>query len=327
MNFLNDKRLQGIAVKFFFPTEIVDEVFAVFPGKVISRAVFLRWRSEDLIAMLARRFLTILTQTKALPSAEIKELDDSIHEARGSQGARRLREHFWYRHRLLPTTITNRKGEAEDCFAYLFRHTHRRPRDVITQMQSVINVARDRGEFPAVSPTSVVTGVHNRTSLLQIVGDALIPYEGYLPGDLVSTARAMCYGRPHIMRGRELRNFARELYNLYPLDNVGPELFVKLLLRCGVIGLLEEGRGRGTYSIGRFEYLMQGGLPLSDRFIYCVHPAMADLFEMSRDDEYGVIYPMPEEGLWLEQAAGIARSQPHESQHGSGVPPPRGESS
>jgi len=310
--FLADRRMEGIFLKFFIPAEVYSEIFAGFPGKVQSRAVFLTWRIMDLISMLSRRFLRILIRTEAISEKDIGKLTDLVDKAYESKDDRYLREEFWYKTGFLPRNITNRLSASEDCFAYMFRHTQRRPRDVITQMQSIINEARFREEFPYISQDRVISGVHNDMSLLQIIADALIPYEGCLSGSLIASARSIFYQRPIIMNGRELKRFAHELYNIYPLEHIGPEIFLNLLLDCGVVGTVVEDKKsldrKELYCKANFEYLIQGEIPLADRFLYCMHPAMGNIFHMSPVEGYGVIYPMPEGDLWLENTVGITRS-------------------
>ncbi len=200
----------------------------------------------------------------------------------------------------------------------MFRHTHRRPRDILAQMQAVIVESRKRQEFPNISIESVRVGVHDDAVLQQILGDALTPYEGTLPIELIDAARSVFYERSRVMTGRELNNFAMELFNLYPIPNIKPEKFVNALLRCGVIGFLGESKhGKPQnynkpnkeviYRGARFEYGMQSHIPLSNRFYYCVHPVMGDVFDMSHGKDEYVIYPLPDkqDGTWLEEEAGI----------------------
>ena len=103
------------------------------------------------------------------------------------------------------------------------------------------------------------------------------------------------------LTGLQLKQFAEELYNLYPLENIYPEQFVDMLLRCGVIGEVVDpvpsDSEREIYCIGRFEYMMQGNLALTDRLKYCIHPVMADVFRMAAPEDRGVVYPMPEEDV------------------------------
>lgn len=311
--FLTDDRAEGISLKFFIPAEVYDEVVSDFPGKTQPSSVFLRWRSRDLVSMLARRYLGILIRTQAIPKTEIAELDRIVGEAYRTHDGGTLREKFWYLTEFIPRRIVNRRGMEEDCFAYMIRHTQRRPRDMITQMQSIIDYARDRGEFPYISQDSVIAGVHDDVSLLQILQDALTPYEGSLPESLIQSARSIFYKRPVIMEGRELFRFAKELYNLHQFPNISERDFVGILMRCGVVGIVEDqerGHQAELYIKGNFEYIMQGQIPQSERFTYCIHPAMGDTFKMQSPEGTGVVYPNPidDRGGWLEREAGISAS-------------------
>ncbi len=306
-----DKRLGGVSIKFFLPAEIFDRVFAGFPGKVQSRAVFLRWRTPDLISMLARRFLRVLIRSKSIPENDIRYLTKLVDEAYKKKDGRKLKRTFWYSTKFLPEKITNKQGIREDCFAFMFRHTQRRPRDIISQFQCILDKARKEGEFPQISEESVNFGVHNDLTLIQILGDALAPYEGSIPTDLISAARSTFYERPRIMSGRELKRFSQELYNLHPLKTIDPDLFLHHLLFSGVIGKIDKEQPdsgkREIYCTAKFEYIMAGNLPLADRFVYGVHPVMGDLFKMPHPENRGHIYPMPDsaEDRWLEEEAGI----------------------
>jgi len=308
--FLADKHLDGVYLKFFMPSEIYEDVLTGFPGKVQSRSVALRWGTPDLMSMLARRYLGILQRTDAVEPSETKRLTAEVDRAYEQRDDHHLRGAFWYDTGFLPQKVVNVRGVPEDCFAYMMRHTQRRPRDILTQMQHIINESRAREEFPRISQESVRAGVHNDTTLLQILGDALTPYEGKIPGHLITAARAAFYGRSTLMSGRELRRFAQELYNLQPLEYVDPSIFVELLLRCGVVGIAHEEdlkRGLpGMYCKAKFEYIMEGTLPVADRFTYCVHPVMGDIFRMKPAESIGVVYPMPEHVERLEKDADIA---------------------
>ena len=313
-----ERKLEFISLKFFMPAEIYDTVFLGFPGKVQSSAVFLRWSSPNLITMLARRYLDILVRTEAISNDEVVRLEQEVKQAYLHNDGRHLRGQFWYSTRFLPETLPNKMGRPEDCFAYMFRHTQRRPRDVLAQMQAIITEARKRNEFPYISKDSVAAGVHNPQALLQILGDALTPYEGSLPIQLVDGARSVFYKRPRIMAGSELKQFAKELYNLHPIANVDLDEFVSALVKCGVIGLLGErirqGQEKGQqdktsspYRKAQFEYVRQGNLVVAARSDYCVHPVMGDAFNMLSPNDGLAIYPYPDEqeGTWLEEAAGI----------------------
>jgi hypothetical protein len=304
--FSTNPEMHGIEVKLFVPAEIYTEISKKSPGKIRNRTVFMRWQAHDLITLLAGRYLLILkshgTQDDKTQIAYLEELVNAAYEGIGEK---ELKNKFWYDTRFLPRRVTNRLGLKEDCFAYLLRHSLRRPRDLITGiMQSIINIAGQRGEFPYISEATIVDGVHDGQALQQILGDALSPYEGAIPGDFLHSARAIFQGRKNVMKGRELRQFANELYTLHALPHVEPTKFPLMLIQCGVVGRIDTRwrRGSSPYCKAHFEYMMQGNIALAERDLYCLHPAVADAFLMEPDLDLGVVYPFPEESEdnWLE---------------------------
>jgi hypothetical protein len=309
IGFLADERLHGLSIKLFLPAEIYDRVIAGFPGKIRTGTVFMRWRAADLIAVLARRYLSVLQRTKAISEERLLDLEVTVSHAYNGSDGRHLRGDFWYETGFLPSTIKNMIGGEEDCFAYLLRHSMRRPRDIITaQMQEIVNLAVTKKEFPYISAQTVVDGVHSPKALEQILGEALAPYEDEFDRTLLSDARTIFYERPVVMTGLELKRFSREMYGLHPLEHVDESSFVDMLLQCGVIGQMtdqREARRHSIYRTAAFEHLMEGNLPLADRLTYCVHPVMANVFGMKRPEEGWVVYPIPYDETWLEEAVGV----------------------
>ena len=203
---------------------------SVFPGKVQSRTVFLRWRSADLIAMLARRFLSVLRRTEAVDDFELARLERLVEKAYAGSDGWNLRTEFWYDTGFLPRSIKNTLDKEEDTFAYILRHTMRRPRDLITaQMQSIVNEAVDRKKFPKITIESVVAGVHNSGALLQILKETLTMFDEKAATELVDIARTVFYQTPVKMTGPQLKLFAKRLYDAYPPENINPDDFVKHL--------------------------------------------------------------------------------------------------
>ena len=306
-----DSRMDHVYLKLFLPAEVFDKLFQAYPGKVMGRAVFMRWRSADLISMIGRRFMNVLVRTEAVSGQDQERLDEMVKKAYEEKDGRQLRAKFWYGGGFLPEKVRNTLGDQEDCFAYMFRHTQRRPRDVIAQMQSIVDRALENGEFPRISEKSIVAAVHRKRLLEQIVAESLTPYEGKFPMGLRKAAQTLFFQRPAIMSWREIRSFAEGIYSLAPVSDIDPKDFVEVLANCGVIGMLDErksGSGApGLYTKARFEYIMHGTVPLREGFHYCVHPAMADFLEMQLPAGSKAIYPFPEtlEDSWLEDAIGI----------------------
>lgn len=308
--FLAKRTMTRISVKFFIPAEIYEGVIASFPGKIRNRTVFLRWRAADLLAVLAKRFMAVLRRTSALPEAELERLETIVNQAYHGNDGKNLRTEFWYDTKFLPRTIRNRLGKVEDTFAFILRHTMRRPRDLITaQMQSIVDQAVARGEFPYISEQSVIDGAHSPSALLQILMETLVMFDGERTTELVDMARTTFEGTPIVISGHQLKLFAKRMYDAYPPDDIDPESFLKHLLRCGLIGKVEEQTvdvaKSSVYLKAEFEHLMSDHLALGDRFTYCVHPVMADAFKMHSNHDC-VVYPLPANDLWLEKELGIA---------------------
>lgn len=325
VEFAADPLSRGIDVKLFLPTEIMDYVVAQFPHKSLDSAVFLRWFGADSIAMLARRYLRVVDQHQVVSEAQLKTLRASVTMAEVNKDGRHLRQDFWYGTRFLPEKIRNRQGEWEDCLGYMFRHTFRRPRDLIAQLQSVAFRARDHGHFPYCTAEDVIEGVHDPRLLAKILGDAVTPYqaqlpedkrgEGGLPIDLVSAARSAFSREPAVMTGRQARRFAKRLYNLYPVSAIEPDSFLQVLVSSGAIGWIpdEEAARRGRYNRARFSYVVSTNVPIQDDRLYCAHPVMANLFEMRPAEGFGVTYPLPDYDDWLEREARVTELDAREA--------------
>jgi len=302
--FCADSRMQGIAIKFFLPAEIYEKVSTGIPAKVGGGTVFMRWKSADLISLLAGRYLSVLEKTAALSKSRLGELRSAVDNAYRQNDGRDLRDRFWYETEFLSIQIRNTFGKEEDCLAYMTRHTFRRPRDSIMQMQAIVNRAVLAGEFPRISSDSVVRGVHDQGVLSYMLGDALSPFEHGVPGEVINNARSAFYDRPWLMSGRELKRFAKALYDLHPFEDIDSEAFAQLLLRAGCVGLPLQAQSDLYHKAG-FEYLKPDTLPFRDDLEYCVHPVVGDLFQMRKPPDGKAVYPMPEEDDWLEKAAGI----------------------
>jgi hypothetical protein len=309
----SDREFAGTGLRFFVPAEIFDDVSIDMPGKVIGSTVFLRWRTGDLLTMLTKRFLEMLQRHQLIDSAKSRSLTELVEAAtsrtvHGGDG-RMLRDKFWYENNFLPRRVQNNYNFEEDCFAYIFRHTQRRPRELIFVLNKIIEHARN--DLPKISAESVREGIHDPVTLQVLLNDQLSPYQGYVDA-IVDRARSVFYQHARLFNGSQLRQFAKAFYELGPVPDIDVDGFVGFLLRSGVIGLVKDldgySRTKGRYCTGRFEYIMQGHLPLNPELVYCVHPAMGDHFKMEVNPELGAVYPEPEGDTWLEESLGLQPS-------------------
>lgn len=307
---------EGIDVKLFLPTEIVDYVVQDFPHKSLDAAVFLRWFGADSLAMLAKRYLRVIAKHELVPEEQLGKLKASVSKAEDKKDGKHLREEFWYGTGFLPDKIRNRQGVSEDCLGYMFRHSFRRPRDLMAQLHSILLVARDNNHLPFCTEEDVIKGVDDPRTLEKMLGDAVSPYQvelpaerqsdGGLPVGLLGAARSSFSGEPTVMTGRLARRFAQRLHNLYPVRGIDPDQFLDVLVRCGAIGWIpdEAAARKGKFNNAKFEYVMSTNIPVYDERLYCMHPVMANLFDMTAVEGYGVTYPRPDYDDWLEREGG-----------------------
>jgi|SoiMethySBSTD1v2_1073268.scaffolds.fasta_scaffold35230_3 hypothetical protein len=301
-----NKAASAVDIRFFMPAEIFDYISPEMPGKVLGETVFLRWRFHHLLAMLTIRYLEMLRRTNLEPEAKVTSLHAQVHDALNSDSAMRdLRKEFWYANAYLPSHITNHLGSREDTFAYILRHTQRRPRELIFVLNQIIDESLHRHELPQISPEAVRIGVHAPGTLQFLVRDSLSPFAGP-DRDMVELARIIFHEHQRLFSARELLRWAKRLRDLGKLENTNEEAIIQALLRSGVVGEVE--RHTEHYTIARFEYLMQDHLQLIVEHAqqYCVHPTLADFFRMETPKNTKAIYPLPEADEWLESDLGIA---------------------
>lgn len=311
-----EDRLHQVGLRLFIPAEIFEDVSREIPAKADSNTMFLRWQSGDLFAMLARRYLNMLKRTSSIGDSEASALGKivangyaaSYDDQDVAQHGRRVRDEFWYGEGFLPEKLVNVRGEEEDCFAYILRHTQRRPRELIWILNQIIRkaITSDARTFPRLSAEAVVNGIHDHGTLITMLRDTLSPFDGYVD-EIVDRARTVFYEKPRVMSGSELGNFAEALYDVGPVPDLMPEDFIRYLLRAGLIGLIPDFAGSkdGPYTVGLFEYLMQDHIAFNKTLHYYVHPMLGDAFGMSRSIEFPPVYPLPEEDTWLEEHLGV----------------------
>ena len=208
LGLLSDRNFDRAGLRFFLPAEIFDDVSVDMPGKIIGSTVFLRWRTGDLLTMLTKRYLEMLRRTDLIAGRQSDDLTQLVDQAtdrtmHGGDG-RTLREQFWYVNEFLPKRVLNRFGFKEDCFAYIFRHTQRRPRELIYVFNQIIDRAQRAGELPTISEESVCSGLHDPTTLQLLLNEQLSPYQGYV-SSIIDRARSVFFNT-HVYS--QVRTFA-----------------------------------------------------------------------------------------------------------------------
>lgn len=293
---LRAQQFREVDIRFFMPAEIFEYVSAAIPQKTVSRTVFIEWKFRELLLMLTLRHLRVLENEGVLSGNDATRLEGLVRDiSTKPSAAKKMRDIYWYERGYLPATVTNAAEKTEDTFAYMLRHTQRRPRELILIFNSILSVAHRNERLSAVEEDDVKHGLHRPETLRALVSEAIGPHRGYLD-QVVDRARACYYGEPRFMIGRDVKRLAKGLYGISPVDQVDENGFVAVLLRSGVIGLVADAGHRNTdspYIEADFEYLLGGHLPLADNLSYCVHPAFGDLLDMRGPTSGLCVYPRP----------------------------------
>jgi hypothetical protein len=312
---LTDDNFRRVGIRFFVPAEIFEDVCREIPAKTMPNTVFLIWRAGDLFTMMSLRYLEMMERNKIVTGGEapyLHRLVDLALEKIGSDDesdGRMLRKKFWYEEGFFPPKIKNSLGYDEDTFAYILRHTQRRPREMNFVMNEIIRRAHAKKRLPKIPCECIKDAIHSRKTLQVLLNDTISPYEGYVR-DIADRIGSVFYGKKRIMTGVELKKFSKSIHDLGKLEDMQSDQFVKYLLRSGLLGLcknqnvLRDGKKR-NYCIGKFEYLMHDHITMNNELLYCVHPMLGDFFNMDHGTESGGIYPEPEDDKWLEEELGI----------------------
>jgi len=303
------RKYNNYGIRLFIPAEVFEDVATEIPAKIMPRTIFLRWRFSDLLKMISKRYFRMISKNNLISGYDKKEIDNMLKSGINKEGYC-LRNNFWYDKKYIPQTIHNEYQREEDSFAYILRHTQRKPREVILILNKIIEIALENNELPNISEKSIKKGVHDNGVLQVLVSDALSPFEGYIE-NIVDRARSIFAENPRFMSGIELKKFSKKIWDLGYLEEIHPDNFLKILLRSGLIGVLKnyekhKEKPPKNYWVAKFEYLMQNHIPFSNDRIYCVHPMFGDFFDMSRGGLNCLpIYPEPEDDIWLEKVIGI----------------------
>lgn len=307
--FQTGQAYRGISVKCFLPAEMTDDLFKENLAKYNEFAEYLLWSYSDLLEFMARRFVLLLRDKDK--GTEADQLLNRINSERPLNLSRNdfWRKNFWQQ--FFPETTPNHFGWPEDSCAYLLRHTQKRPREVISCMNSVIQQAIDRKEFPKISTTSLHEGIHDENNMYQLLSDNLavfnLPRHQKLLSDM---AAQLLIGECTVFSGAHFSQFSRRALSILSTENHidRAEYAQNLMLRSGLVGrvrphskeepahIWESADGQKCkYYVSEFEYLIPGHVVINENSICAVHPILSDRLGLKPPSgDTGIVYPLPE---------------------------------
>lgn len=261
-------------IRFAFPAEVwsVLEKVSANPIKDFHRRVMAHWSARELITLVGNR-LNIYLHLYAPDYVEGAGpgRPDPQPEAIDYEASRRLIR------RVLPESITNGYGGAEDTVAYLVRHTQLLPRHLITILNCVweAQAAHDAGAPLPLKPIAVIEGV--RRGEYEIVRDILAAFANVHPYARLCCERTL----------PNLGNVAEEgdLHRAYNQNGIRKETglefrqYLRCLLEIGCLGRVVGAKSTSRYVVGEFEYTRTGSLHVGADEAFCVHPAFVEAFD------------------------------------------------
>lgn len=299
---------RNIRILCFLPAELTEDLFRENHAKYYEVSEYLYWSYADLLQLLAHRMCYFLDQHDHSAAAEAIRagISEPPHNMSRSEF---WRTKFW--HLICEPRIRNRLGWSEDSCAYLIRHTQKRPREVISCMNHVLDLALDRNELPVISGHSLRMGIHSDGNTYQLLSDNLstftLPKSDLSVPDVAGTVMA---GEHTVFSGRDFTKFAKRALQLL---STSPEADCvadakQLLLRSGLIGRVipaaegiahewHEARESVAckYYVTEFEYLRVGHISINDQTTCGVHPILSNRLGLTGpENDSGVIYPLPE---------------------------------
>ena len=252
-------------VRFAFPAELLSRLryLAANPEKDFRRPLIIRWTASELIVVAGHRLRTFLDIY--FPSAPKRLGLPSRHDPTDREAAdKTLRA-------VLPDTVTNGLGFAEDPVAYLLRHTQLLPRHLIIILNEIMSdaVAGLGGDdTPRATGGQVVRGVHNAERV--IVDGILATYSFEYPK--VGDAFDMIKNHISVV---ERASQLHKVFNSASVARAGLSFdeFLDACLAVGALGVVNDQDPEGRYVQGEFSYTFAGEVrPVEDRDKLCVHP-------------------------------------------------------
>ncbi|MGE3541899.1 MAG: hypothetical protein AB7N91_31340 [Candidatus Tectimicrobiota bacterium] len=302
---------ENFFLKCFLPAELTTLLFAENLAKYNEISVYLRWSYAELIEFISRRYANFLKNAECPEHLHITETIDSYRKnmCDKSKAKEILKEELW--HTYFPRFVRNIYGWEEDSAAYIIRHTQKRPREILSCMNHIVEEAIENRTIPKVSEKSVYDGIHHPRNLHQLLTDSVsIFYAIYGSigegGSISDLARVMFSNETTIFTEAKLRQFAKRafsvLYGVSMAASVADRDAVDMVIRSGLVGVVvdPESSERNIlsnrnfkYYYTKFEYCVPDRIVLNDKSLCAVHPMLGDPLRL-KDPKNGVVYPLPE---------------------------------
>jgi len=267
----------NIYAKAAFPSELYPQFSIVNKGKKEAKSIFILWQYKDLVCLLAKRYHSKLTKTDNVKDGDL----DKYKTAKE------------YLNKYINPIIASRNNIQFDALGYIFKHTQKKPRQIITLMNIILTYAKEReGDHLCLKRRSITEGVHARLDML-VTGSLDIYGRIYPNGDNI--IKSVLSGAKNYFPAEELDTRIRNAKAEKSAAQMTSSNVKRLLLESGILGVVRERKELGSGKVvieAVFEYQIKDILPLKNDSIYAVHPMVYQDFQIALDVD-SFVYPMP----------------------------------
>lgn len=273
----------GLHIKVCIADEIfpyIKERYITNSLKYIKNTLYMYWRPKDLLRLICWRFFKFLKLNKINKYKESEIKWDSYKD---------ILEKVWKPH--FGSKIKNYRGIEEDTFAYILRHTHLRPRQLIYVCNKIAILANRKEEFPNFSQETIRRAVKN--SEVDLSDEILNSYSTVYPyaGDIVSALEGM----PIQFKCKELYIASKRTASYWPQGEYSQLVFIKLLLELGIVGRKRENTNTQKFIAADFEFALQDRLFVTEKDSCVIHPMFYSKLNINRNNPTDdCIYPFPD---------------------------------
>lgn len=280
-NFYIDEPTNHILVKVAFPSEFSSHLIIPNKEKTLGKSMFILWTYRDIISLIAKRYWRLIH--KNWNAEDLKRLDDF-----------NVSQHFLYQH--FPQKITYSNNMPFDTMAYIIRHTHKKPRQVISLLNVILyHSKKEKNDISTISEAHIIKGIHS--NLNDLVSGCLNMYTQVYKKAEEIVKRGL-KGSKSYFDYSALDKHLKEVSSLRAESKLSSDDVKRLLLSAGVLGIQQSRYDLQDCEMAiveaLFEYQVKDTLILTNNDICVVHPMFYDPLEICVDVNT-FVYPKPAE--------------------------------
>lgn len=286
-----------ILVKVAFPSEFSSRIEIPNAEKTMSNIMYISWTYRDIVCFIAKRYWRSINKTWNKQSLErLNDFD--------------VARHFLYRH--FPDKIAYGNNMYFDTMAYIIRHTHKKPRQVIFLLNIILNIANEeKNDILNISDAQIINGIHS--NLEDLTNGCLNMYNQiYKNADFI--VKRGLKGINSYFDYSSLDKRLNEVHSIRAESNLSLNDVKRLLFASGVLGIQQSRCDLPEYEVAIveaiFEYQIKDTITLTNEDIIVVHPMFYEPLQI-RVDVNTFVYPKPAENeeVKIIQDIGIRNNQ------------------